>query len=73
MMRTGVDAASRMKRNAISSGSTACTRSSVERITLEIIDVTMMVTMNQEAIFTPSGRSTMLTAVVYAKTIVRSM
>ncbi len=27
-------------------------------------DVTMMVTMNQEAIFTPSGRSTMLASVV---------
>ena len=28
------------------------------------IDVAMIVTMNQEAIFTPSGRSTMLTNIV---------
>ncbi len=53
-----------MKRSAVSSGSTDCTRSSVERITREISDVTMIVTMNHEAILTPSGRSMTLTMVV---------
>ena len=34
-------------------------RSSVERSTREIIDVTMIVTMNHDAILMPSGRSKM--------------
>ena len=64
MIRTGVEAASRMKRSAMSSGSTAWTRSSVERITRETSDVPMIVTMNHDAILTPSGRSMTLTIVV---------
>ena len=53
-----------MKRCAESSGSTDCTRSSVERITREISEVAMIVTMNHEAILMPSGRSTTLVIVV---------
>ena len=53
-----------MNRYAVASGSTAWTRSSVDRSTRETSDVTMIVTMNQDAIFTPSGRSKMLTIVV---------
>ena len=53
-----------MNRIAMSSGSTDCTRSSVERITREIIEVAMMVRMNHEAILTPSGRSMTLVIVV---------
>ena len=64
MIRIGPAPASCMKRRAVSSGSTDCTRSSVDRSTREMSDVTMIVTMNQEAILTPSGRSTMLTMVV---------
>ena len=64
MIRTGPSPASWMNRSAVASGSTDCTRSSVERSTREMSDVTMIVTMNHEAIFTPSGRSTMLTIVV---------
>ena len=39
-------------------------RSSVDRSTRETSDVTMIVTMNHEAILMPSGRSMMLTTVV---------
>ena len=42
---------------ATASGCTPWIRSSVERSTREIIDVTMIVTMNHEAILMPSGRS----------------
>ena len=53
-----------MKRRAPASVSTVWMRSSVERATREMIDVTMIVAMNQAAIFTPSGRSMMLAMVV---------
>ncbi len=57
-------AASWMKRRATSSYSMPSMRISVERITRETSDDTMMLTMNQPAILMPSGWRTMLTAVV---------
>jgi hypothetical protein len=64
MIRIGPAPASCMNDRAVASGSTDCTRSSVDRSTREIREVTMIVTMNQEAIFTPSGRSITLRIVV---------
>ena len=63
MIRTRRDA-SAMNRCAGASGSTPWIRSSVDRSTREVSDVTMMVTMNQDAILMPSGRSWMLSRVV---------
>jgi hypothetical protein len=60
MIRIGPAPASCMNDRAVASGSTDCTRSSVDRSTREIREVTM----NQEAIFTPSGRSITLRIVV---------
>jgi hypothetical protein len=64
MIRTGDPAASLMKRSAISSVWTPRMRSSVERATREMSDVAMIVTINHDAIFTPSGRSMMFVTVV---------
>jgi hypothetical protein len=52
------------KRSASGSALTPCTRSSVDRSTREINDVMMIVTMKNDAIFSPSGRSAMFTNVV---------
>jgi hypothetical protein len=49
---------------ASSSSATPWMRSSVDRTTREISDVSTMVTMNAEAIRRPSGRSIMLVTVV---------
>ena len=57
-MRTGAAARRRGgTRPPVESGCTPWIRSSVERRTREIIDVTMIVAMNHEAILMPSGRS----------------
>ena len=57
-------AAVSMKRAAAASGSTPCTRSSVDRSTRDTSEVQMIVAMKIEAIFRPSGRSAMFTTVV---------
>jgi hypothetical protein len=64
MMRTGCRAASRRNCSASGSALTPCTRSSVDRSTREINEVMMIVTMKNDAIFRPSGRSAMFTNVV---------
>ena len=64
MIRIGTFAASRRNCAAIASAVTPCMRSSVERSTREISEVTMIVTMNHAAICTPSGRSMMFVIVV---------
>ena len=64
MMRIGACATSLRNCCAVVSAMTPCTRSSVERSTREMSDVKTIVTMKNEAIFSPSGRSVMLTNVV---------
>jgi hypothetical protein len=56
--------ASSMKRRATSSSWTPETRSSVCRHSREVTEVTTIAAMNNTAIVRPSGRSTMVTAVV---------
>ena len=56
-MRTGTAPALRMNWRATSSGSMLRMRSSVDRMTRETIEVTMIVAMNHDAILMPSGRS----------------
>ena len=64
MMRTPCGATSSMALRAASSRVTFSTRSSVERMARESIEVATMPTMNRAAILMPSGRSiTMLTMV----------
>ena len=67
MMRIGHVRRLAEKRSAIASRCTPWTRSSVERSTREMSEVTMIVTMNHVAICTPSGRSKTLMIVVYTK------
>ncbi len=64
IMRIGACVTSWRNLCAIASAVTPCTRSSVERRTREIIEVTTIVTMNHVAICTPSGRSMTLVTVV---------
>lgn len=64
MICSEVFPASARKRRAAASAAMPWTRSSVERMTRETSEVTMMVPMNQDAILTPSGRSMMLAMVV---------
>ena len=64
MMRMGTFAASRRNCWARGSAVTPWTRSSVDRSTREMSEVTMIVTMNHVAIWTPSGRSMTLVMVV---------
>ncbi len=64
MMRTGCLRRFAQELSASGSALTPCTRSSVDRSTRETSEVMMIVTMKNDAIFRPSGRSAMFTNVV---------
>ncbi len=67
MIRISPRHASAMKRRAVSSSTTRETRSSVWRHSREASEVTTMAAMNNAAFWSPSCRSTIVTAVVYVK------
>ena len=64
MMRMSPAASSSTSRWAVASSWTPSTRSSVARDARDTIEVTTMAAMKNDAIRTPSGRSSTLTTVV---------
>jgi hypothetical protein len=64
MMRMSAVARSSTSRSAVSSSWTPLTRSLVARDARDTVEVTTMAAMKNDAIRTPSGRSTTLTTVV---------